>query len=91
MTTGRSLFSLFPPAFAAVPQYLVHTTVELLSLTEPDKRLSHTYGSSARHSVRLRLSISPFFSTCRAFFAQSVNLRRLYASFLRLVRRLTLK
>ena len=35
-----------PPAFAAVPPYLVHTSVELLPLSEPDKRLSHTYGSS---------------------------------------------
>ena len=54
MATGSSLFSLFPPALAAVPQYLVHITVELLSLTEPDKRLSHTSGSSVHHSVRLR-------------------------------------
>ncbi len=54
VTTGQSLFSLFPPAFAAVPQYWVHITVELLSLTEPDKRLSHTSGSSVHHSVRLR-------------------------------------
>ena len=54
MTTGQYLFSLFPPAFAAVPQYFVHITVELLSLTEPDKRLSHTSGSSVHHSVRLR-------------------------------------
>ena len=51
MTTGQRLFSLFPPAFAAVPQYLVHITVELLPLTEPDKRISHTSGSSAAHSV----------------------------------------
>ena len=57
MTTGPGLFSLFPPTFAAVPQYLVHITVELLALTEPDKRLSHTYGSSAHHSVRLRSTI----------------------------------
>jgi len=54
MTTGPRLFSLFPPAFAAVPQYLVHISVELLSLTEPDKRLSHTSGSSVRYSVNLR-------------------------------------
>ncbi len=54
MTTGRSLCSLFPPAFAAVPQYLFHVAVDLLSLTEPDKRLSHTSGSSVRPSVRLR-------------------------------------
>ena len=54
MTRGRSLFSLFPPAFAAVPQYLVHISVDLLSLTEPDKRLSHTSGSSVGPSVRLR-------------------------------------
>ena len=54
MTTGRSLFSPFPPAFAAVPQYLFHITVALLPLSEPDKRLSHTSGSSVRHSVRLR-------------------------------------
>ena len=54
MTTGPSLFSLFPPAFATMPQYLLHITVELLSLTEPDKRLSHTSGSSVHHSVRLR-------------------------------------
>jgi len=54
MTVGRSLFSPFPPAFAAVPQYLFHITVELLPLSEPDKRLPHTSGSSVRHSVRLR-------------------------------------
>jgi len=54
VTTGQYLFSLLPPAFAAVPQYLVHITVELLSLTEPDKRLSHTSGSSVHRSVRLR-------------------------------------
>ena len=48
------MFSLLPPAFAAVPQYLFHITVELLALTEPDKRLSHTSGSSVRHSVCLR-------------------------------------
>jgi len=39
VTTGRSLFSLFLPAFAAVPQYLGHISVDLLSLTEPDKVL----------------------------------------------------
>jgi hypothetical protein len=54
VTTGRCLFSLLPPAFAAVPQYLFHVAVDLLSLTEPDKRLSHTSGSSVRPSVRLR-------------------------------------
>jgi hypothetical protein len=54
VTTGRSLFSLLPPAFATVPQYLIHIAVDLLSLTEPDKRLSHTSGSSVHHSVRLR-------------------------------------
>jgi hypothetical protein len=41
MTPGRSLFSLFPPTFAAVPQYFIHITVVLLSLSEPDKQLSH--------------------------------------------------
>ena len=48
LRVGRSLPQLqddvrllrWPPAFAAVPQYLVHTAVELLPLTEPDKRLS---------------------------------------------------
>ena len=55
MITGRSLFSLLPPAFAAVPQYLFHIPVDLLSLTEPDKRLSHTSGSSVRPSVGLCL------------------------------------
>ena len=54
MTTGRSLCSLFPSAFAAVPHYLFHIAVGLLALTEPDKRLSHTSGSSVDHSVRLR-------------------------------------
>ena len=29
-----------------MPQYLVHTPVELLPLSEPDKRISHTSGSS---------------------------------------------
>ena len=37
-----------------MPQYLFHVTVDLLALTEPDKRLSHTSGSSVGHSVRLR-------------------------------------
>jgi len=54
LTTGRSLCSPLPPAFATVPQYLFHVTVDLLALTEPDKRLSHTSGSSVRHSGRLR-------------------------------------
>jgi len=57
MTVGRCLFSPLPPAFTAVPQYLVRITVVLLSLTEPDKRLSHTSGSSVRLSVRLRPTI----------------------------------
>ena len=56
MTAGQSLFSLFPPAFAAVPQYCVHITVVLLSLTEPDKRISHTSGSSVHYSVSLRFT-----------------------------------
>lgn len=30
MIAGRRLFSQLPPAFAAVPQYLVHITVALL-------------------------------------------------------------
>ena len=54
MTTGRSLFSPLPPAFAMVPQYLFHIPVDLLPLSEPDKRLSHTSGSSVSPSVRLR-------------------------------------
>ena len=57
LRVGRSLPELqgdvcvlcLPPAFAAVPQYLVHTPVELLPLIEPDKRISHTYGSSVSH------------------------------------------
>ena len=51
---GRSLFSPLPPAFAVVPQYLFHIPVDLLSLSEPDKRLSHTSGSSVGPSVSLR-------------------------------------
>ena len=62
LRVGRSLPELqgdvcvlcLPPAFAAVPQYLVHTPVELLPLIEPDKRISHTYGSSVSHSASLR-------------------------------------
>ena len=53
-TVGRSLFSPLPPAFAVVPQYLFHVPVDLLPLSEPDKRLSHTSGSSASPSVCLR-------------------------------------
>ncbi len=53
MTAGRGLFSLLPPAFAAVPQYSVHITVVPKPLSEPDKRISHTYGSSVSHSVSL--------------------------------------
>ena len=34
-------FLCFPPAFAAVPQYFIHIIVALLSLSEPDKQLSH--------------------------------------------------
>ena len=34
-------FLCLPPAFAAVPQYFIHITVALLSLSEPDKQLSH--------------------------------------------------
>ena len=37
-----------------MPQYLIHFTVELLPLSEPDKRLSHTSGSSVHHSGHLR-------------------------------------
>ena len=44
MAAGRGLFSLFPPAFAAVPQYFAHTKVELLPLTEPDLWGAHGYG-----------------------------------------------
>ena len=51
---GRSLFSRYPPVFTAVPHYLDHGAVDLLSLTEPDKRLSQTSGSSGRPSVSLR-------------------------------------
>ena len=62
LRVGRSLPELqddvcvlcWPPAFAAVPQYLVHTPVELLPLIEPDKRISHTYGSSVSYSASLR-------------------------------------
>ena len=34
-------FLCFPAAFTAVPQDLFHTPVAILSLTEPDKQLSH--------------------------------------------------
>jgi len=54
MTIGEGLFSLFLPAFAAVPQDFLHITVGLLALTEPDKRISHTSGSSVRYSANLR-------------------------------------
>ena len=54
MTTGQYLFSLLPPAFAAVPQYFVHTIVVPLPLSEPDKRISHTSGSSVGHSLVIR-------------------------------------
>ena len=55
MTAGRSVcFRCLPPAFAAVSQYAVHFTVVPLPLIEPDKRISHTYGSSVSHSVGLR-------------------------------------
>ena len=37
-----------------MPQYLFHIPVVLLPLPEPDKRISHTYGSSVGHSVCLR-------------------------------------
>jgi hypothetical protein len=54
VTTGQSLFSLFPPAFAAVPQYLVHITVELLPLTGrvEDWRGTQEPVSSPRHIKR---------------------------------------
>ena len=54
MTIGEGLFSLFLPAFAAVPQDFLRITVGLLALTEPDKRISHTSGSSVGHSDSLR-------------------------------------
>ena len=62
LRVGRSLPELqddvrllrWPPAFAAVPQYLVHTPVELLPLSEPDKRISHTSGSSVSPSASRR-------------------------------------
>jgi hypothetical protein len=41
MIPGRGMFLCLPPAFAAVPQYFIHTTVALLSLSEPDKQFSH--------------------------------------------------
>ena len=44
----------WPPAFAAVPQDLVHAPVVLLPLSEQDKRLSQTSGSSMSHSARAR-------------------------------------
>ena len=37
-----------------MPQYFFHIPVILLSLSEPDKRISHTYGSPVGHSVCLR-------------------------------------
>ena len=37
---GRGLYSLLPPGFPVVPQYLGHTSVAPQSLSEPDKRLS---------------------------------------------------
>ena len=51
MTQDEVCFLCFPPAFAAVPQYFVHIKVVPLPLSEPDKRLSHTSGSSVGHSV----------------------------------------
>jgi hypothetical protein len=53
MTVGRSWFSPLPPVFTAVPQYLDPITVVLLPLSEPDKRISHTSGSSVIHSASL--------------------------------------
>ncbi len=59
-------FLRLPPAFAAVPQYLVHTPVELPPLSEPDKRLSHTSGSSVAiqqvpaYDTGFRISVSGF-------------------------------
>ena len=54
LRVGRSLpelqddvcFHRLPPAFAAVPQYLVHTPVELLPLSEPDLCGAYGYGKS---------------------------------------------
>ncbi len=37
-----------------MPRYLFHIPVVLLPLSEPDKRISHTYGSPVGHSVCLR-------------------------------------
>ncbi len=64
------MFSPFPPAFAAVPQYFVPITVVPLPLSEPDKRISHTSGSSVSHSVGLcptypcRVNCHPFSVPC---------------------------
>src|SRR5512139_717148 len=71
-TAGRCLFSPLPPAFAVVPQYLFHIPVDLLPLSEPDKRISHTSGSSVGPSVGLR-------STTRVqVFAEPAGLRPLH-------------
>jgi hypothetical protein len=66
MTAGGCLFSLFPPAFAAVPQDFLHITVGLLALTEPDKRISHTSGSSVSYSANLRSTtrVQAFADSC---------------------------
>jgi hypothetical protein len=65
-------FLCLPPAFAAVPQYFIHITVALLSLSEPDKQLSH---------IRLpdkSFSTIPLFETDSnpSGFSQWASLRR---------------
>ena len=59
--TDQGLFEVCPgvrPALALAVEPFVqdflHITVGLLALTEPDKRISHTSGSSVRYSANLR-------------------------------------
>jgi hypothetical protein len=51
MASDQGLFSQFPSGFPAVPQYFGHTCGRSPApLTEPDKRISHTSGSSVNPS-----------------------------------------
>ena len=58
VTTGGSLFSPLPPAFAVVPQYLLHIPVDLLSLSRT--------GQAAFPYIRLfggSFSVPPLYDT----------------------------
>jgi len=74
---GRSLYSLLPPGFPVVPQYLGHTSVAPQSLTEPDKRLAHirlftqTFGLGLNGFISTRIRGVGQPTCCKAWWKPS--------------------